>query len=197
MIGPRVRTAAALGTLVALGCTLDMSQKHDCRTNADCVGGRICIVGTCRPANPPDGEPQNPNYAFVTSAPAPIGQLSLDAGDAICNAAAAALPSAGVFRAWLSTSTIDARDRLQGARGWVRADGTPFADTVDDIAHGRIFNPLSIDEHGVTTSQVAVVITGTSADGRLDANMNCGDWTGDPSASATAGTTDGTTGVWT
>ena len=198
MIAPRACATAGLCTLVAaLGCTLDMSQKHSCRTNADCVGDRICIVETCRPAKPPDGEPQNPNYAFVTSSPVPIGQLSLDTADGICNASAAALPSPGLFRAWLSTSAVDARDRLQGARGWVRADGTPFADTVDDIEQGRIFNPLSIDEHGLTLSPVAVVVTGTLADGRLEANMNCGDWNGDASGNATAGTTDGTTGVWT
>jgi hypothetical protein len=89
----------------------------------------------------------------------------------------------------------DARDRLQGARGWIRPDGTPFADTVGDLVAGRIFNAVSLDEHGTPTS--GVVVTGTTVDGRSDPALDCGGWSAGSTGRAIAGTTQGTTGVWT
>jgi hypothetical protein len=189
----RARSAVALYALGgALGCTLDLSQKHDCRVDADCIGDRVCVVGMCR--SPADAT-EVPNYAFVTAAAASVGFETLEAADEICGTAAGAVPLPGHFRAWLSTSATDARDRLQGARGWIRTDGSPFADTVGDITAGRIFNPLSLDEHGTRTS--GLVVTGTAVDGRGDATLDCGDWNDTAQATAIAGTTDGTTGVWT
>lgn len=188
----RAGWAAALCAIGgAFGCTLDLSQKHDCRADADCVSGRICVVGRCQPADATD----IPNYVFVTSAAvAPVFQ-TLDAADEICGTTAGAVPLPGHFRAWLSTSTTPARDRLEGARGWIRPDGSPFADTVEDVALGRIFNPLSLDEHGMRTSDF--VFTGTGVDGHGDAALDCDDWNGAATGMAIAGTTDGTTGVWT
>jgi len=196
MIAPRARTPVGLCiVLAAFGCTLDMSQKHDCRTNADCVGGRICVVGTCRAPDGSGGAGDLPNYAFVTSAPVSIRLQSLDAADEICASLAAAVPLSGQFRAWLSTSMTDARDRLENARGWIRPDGSPFADTLDDLTQGRIFNTLSLDEHGLPVS--GVVVTGTDRDGHADAANDCDDWSATATTSATVGTTAGTTNVWT
>jgi hypothetical protein len=191
------RSAAGMCAIVAaFGCTLDLSQKHDCRVDRDCLAGRACVAGTCRSPDGADGAADVPNYLFVTSATVSTGLQSLDTADALCANSATAAHLSGQFRAWLSTRTSDARDRLQGARGWIRPDGSPFADTVADIAAGRIFNPPSLDENGVRASG-AVVITGTGVNGRADAVQNCGDWTEGATGKALAGTTDGTTGVWT
>ena len=78
------------------------------------------------------------------------GDLGGQAGaDAECAslAAAANLPS-GTYKAWLSTSTLNAAAKLGTARGFVRPDGQPFADQVSDIAAGNILNPLILDESG-------------------------------------------------
>jgi hypothetical protein len=121
---------------------------------------------------------------------------SLDAADQICASAAAAGPWPGHFRAWLSTSTTNAIDRLGTASGWIRTDGAPFADTRADLISGRIHNPIDRDELGMRVSDR--VLTGTSAAGRgsVDPMFDCGDWSDDGSGTAIAGTTDGTTGVW-
>ena len=42
----------------------------------------------------------------------------------------------GDFVAFVSTSTVQARDRLTGSRGWVRLDGLPF---VDQVLQDRVF----------------------------------------------------------
>jgi len=195
MTAARLSRSAATGyALVAvLGCTLDMSQKHDCRADKDCNEGRACVSGKCQ--SPLDGAVQTPNYVFVTSAAVSAGFQSLDAADQMCATAATTAQLPGRFRAWLSTSTVDARDRLQGARGWIRRDGVPFADTVADVVAGRIFNPVVLDENGTPTS--SAVITGTTVDGRGDATLDCGDWTATSTGRVIAGSTDGTTGVWT
>src|SRR5215510_6780649 len=74
------------------------------------------------------------NLVFVTSQHVIAGQLgSLAAADAVCNESAANAGLPGVYVAWLSTSATNAIDRLAGARGWVRPDGRPFADTSADI----------------------------------------------------------------
>jgi hypothetical protein len=189
------KLAFAAASLLVIGCTLDLSQKHDCRNDGDCIGGRICVVGRCQPPTATDGGNESPNYVFVTSATVSTVFQSLDDADQVCAGAATMAGLPGHFHAWLSTSAAHARDRLQGARGWIRPDGAPFADGVEDVVAGRIFNPASLDENGAPTS--GPVVTGTAVDGRGDATLDCGDWSATATGTAIAGTTQGTTGVWT
>jgi len=125
-----------------------------------------------------------PNVVFLTSverAPPLFG--GIDGADDLCQdlaAAAADLPD-GTYRAWLSSASdgIDARDRLGGARGWVRPDGKPFADTVGDLVAGRIFYPAALDQNGDDQSGGpvgALVATGTAADGTATGE-DCGGFT--------------------
>ena len=84
-----------------------------------------------------DGGP-SVNIAFVTSTSVQISTLGGHLGaDALCaqRAEAGGLPS-NTYVAWLSTSTVDAKTRLAGARGWVRPDGLPFADTLESPRGG-------------------------------------------------------------
>jgi hypothetical protein len=118
----------------------------------------------------PDGPA---NLVFVTSQHVIAGQLgSLAAADARCNDAAGGAGLPGHYVAWLSTSKTSAIDRLAGARGWVRPDGRPFADTPADIAAGRIWYPASIDENGAASA--TLVITTSDAHGRFD-GKSCSD----------------------
>jgi len=121
--------------------------------------------------------PSQPNIAFVTSI-AYTGNLGgLSGADQKCQdlAKAASLPD-NTYRAWLSTSSVNAIDRLGSARGWVRVDGKPFADTKADIPY-KIYYPLRIDELGNDEKDFgSLVWTGTNPDGTLVSNT-CDDWT--------------------
>jgi hypothetical protein len=119
---------------------------------------------------PPDAA-QPPNYMFVTSIVGTANTLA--EADAFCATRAGSATGvdlgSGHYVAWLSDSTTNAIDRLQGARGWIRPDGLPFADTAADIAAGNLFYPPRIDElqqdQGMTSMTAA---TGTQADGTQD-----------------------------
>ena len=145
------------------------------------------------------------NYVFMTSKKFTPGaaysgngsttfQGLLDA-DQICNDLAkgsTVLPHDPErhYVAWLSTSTIDAKDRLvtpdrmKKPQGWIRPDGLPFADSIDALTEtGQIFYPLRIDEDGSDVVQAGtlgpdvVVATGTDALGTYSAAIGSAqDW---------------------
>ena len=116
-----------------------------------------------------------PNLAFITST-FHAGDLGGLAGaDAVCNQAAADAGLPGVYAAWLSTETTDARDRFDGASGWVRPDGLPFAASVAGLISGRILYPPRIDQTGA--DQQRSLWTATAADGTYDGSGDCGGWT--------------------
>src|SRR5213592_2896892 len=95
---------------------------------------------TCEPV------PTDANYVFVTSTTHAPDELGPADADRICNARAQAAGLPGTYVAWLSSSTEPARDRLGSARGWVRLDGLPFTDTLADLAAGKVFYPVGLDE---------------------------------------------------
>ena len=123
-----------------------------------------------------------PNIAFVTSLASYSGNLGgLEGADEQCQslATAAGLPQ-NTYKAWLSTSSVNAIDRLGSGRGWVRVDGKPFADTREDIAAGKIFHPLRVDENGDydNHSWGTSVWTGTGGSGTVHPSSGtCSDWT--------------------
>jgi hypothetical protein len=125
----------------------------------------------------PDAAITDYNVAFVTSTTQMAGALGGLAGaDAICQARAQAASLPGTFVAWLSTSTVNARDRLGTARGWVRTDGLPIADTVADLAADRLLYPIALDEFGVNVGPNVEPETG-SQNGTVFAGETCGDYT--------------------
>jgi hypothetical protein len=141
------------------------------------------------------------NVVFVTSTTTAPGDFKgLSGADEICRGRAAAGRLSGNYVAWLSTSTVNAKERLFAARGWIRPDGRPFADTVDDIVNGRIYYPPNVDESGqqVPDVRVAEVATGTWLDGLRDPwnTAYCGDWN-DSAGSVEAGDAFGGTFLWT
>jgi hypothetical protein len=125
------------------------------------------------------------NYVFLTSTTYVPGTLGGVAGaDSQCNALAQAAHLPGQFRAWLSTSTVDAKARLvtqggQAASGWVRPDHRPFAASLDQMLSGAILNPLRIDETGIDqypAADTVFVATGTNRDGTRNMTQTAGDW---------------------
>lgn len=115
-----------------------------------------------------------PNRAFVLDAFTNGAFGGVGPADQLCANAASAAGLAGVFVALLSTSTLDARDRLAGSRGWIRTDGAPVADTAAALFAGAMFNPIDRAANGMPVS--GSVWTGTNADGRKSPD-HCNDWT--------------------
>lgn len=120
-------------------------------------------------------QPQPPNRVFVTSTaylPAQLGGIS--GADIKCSEVAAQAGMGGSFIAWLSSSQVDARDRLGSASGWLNTREYPFADQQAELlTQGQVYYPIAYDESGLpVTGKVA---TGTTASGTAAAE-NCDDW---------------------
>jgi len=123
------------------------------------------------------------NVVFLTSATydgSINGTPGLAGADAKCAglAASAGLPT-GTYKAWLSTSTVNAVSRLGSARGFVRPDGAPIADQISDLTSGKILNPIELDETGTNQRfpENSDVWTGSTNDGTLGSSGACDDWT--------------------
>jgi len=119
----------------------------------------------------------------------------LDGADAICQRLAEAAGSTGkTWRAYLSTATVNARDRI-GAGPWHNAKGVLIAASIDDL-HDPAKNMIT-KETGLTEAGAIVpgrgdqpnqhdILTGTNADGTANENT-CGDWTLNGEGSAMVG----------
>jgi hypothetical protein len=117
----------------------------------------------------------------------------LAGADEFCRAkAVAAVPDADnkMWRAYLSTSTVDARDRI-GLGPWFNRNGVMIAADVQSLhtpASNLINKMNGLDENGQTvpgrgdTPNQHDVVTGSNAQGMATANT-CNDWTSsDPMA---------------
>jgi len=118
--------------------------------------------------------------------PGANGNTGLAAGDAICQdrAAAAGFVNASRFKAWLSSTTVNAIDRLTSAGPWGRADGVIVATSKADLTDGTVGASI-LDQNGKV--QTNYVFTGTLRSG-LVGTGTCGDWTvGDATQTAESG----------
>ena len=134
---------------------------------------------------------------FVTSAgPGDGANLGgLDGADAQCQKLADAAGAGGkTWRAYLSSSTANARDRI-GDGPWHNAKGELIASTVDEL-HGdanKISKQTGLTEAGAVvngrgdTPNMHDILTGSNADGTVATDMTCGDWTNTGAGSAFVG----------
>ncbi len=109
----------------------------------------------------------------------------LEGADAHCASLAEAAGVTGkTWHAYLSTSTVDARDRI-GTGPWYNAKGVKIADDVASLhsdANG-INKETGLTEKGAVvpgrgdTPNEHDILTGTNADGTKIADQTCGDWT--------------------
>ena len=128
-----------------------------------------------------------PNVAFVTATTHNGNIGGLAGADSICQNAAAAQAIPGTFRAYLSSSNVNAVTRLGTASGWARVDGKPIAGTANDFASGRFFYPLRITNTGVDVGDVRAM---TASNGGVFSGSACSDYTSTSGvivAGATAG----------
>jgi len=135
---------------------------------------------------------------FVTSRGEPNGGNlgGLDGADALCDTLATAVSAElgnKTWRAYLSTATVNARDRI-GTGPWFNQAGKLVANTVDQLvdqgAGGTLEQTwatgdatIALDELG---NQVPTggnggvqhdILTGTLADGTVATGFTCSDWT--------------------
>jgi cysteine-rich repeat protein len=117
--------------------------------------------------------------AFVSSVTHKAGDLtSLALADARClqRAYDGGLAHPEGFRAWLSTSEVDARDRFdRGRRGRiVLINGLVVAAGWPELLAGALDNPLEVTE--LSTTYHGKVWTGTKSDGTAAESGHCLDW---------------------
>ena len=138
---------------------------------------------------------------FVTSVKYNAGELqSLYIADALCanRADDQGFPDALKYRAWLSDSTTDARDRFKQGRGrLVMVNGLVLAASWSALLAGELQTPFEVTEKSQTYH--GPVWTGTQPDGTLVPGAeNCDDWSTDSFLkTAYYGYSDRTTPEWT
>jgi hypothetical protein len=153
------------GTTIFLSATPGTNQSFLGWSGASCTGVGGCQVtinsNTTITANfsPP------PNVMFTTSTIYTPNLGGLSGADAKCNQLAAAAGLTGNYVAWLSTTSVSAVSRLNGASGWVRRDGRPVFNSVDDLYKNRVFYPPRLDESGNDVVASPWVMTNTKSDG--------------------------------
>ncbi len=132
--------------------------------------------------------------AFVTSQAVTGDFGGPKKADDLCNtlAAAAALPGAGTYLAWLSDATTAPNQRFfKSTRPYIRPDGEPIAADWNDLTSGELLAPIEIDEHGQDIgigngncfNLTALVWTNTTITG-VATGGSCDQWTRQDSSGA-------------
>jgi hypothetical protein len=119
----------------------------------------------------------------------------LDGADAHCQQLAEAAGAGGkTWRAYLSTGTTDARERI-GSGPWHNADGNLIAEDVDTLHSdgNTISKQTALSEQGEEIQGRGDepnrhdILTGSDPDGRAVADMTCNDWTSNDEGQAIVG----------
>jgi hypothetical protein len=157
---------------------------------APCPGpARFCMFNATQSVElGPRYERINNNLMFVTSKTYdfPGAGTGLAGADNLCRAAATEAGLAGTYVAVLSDDVTAAPGRLvkgtMYARGFVRLDGKPIADTASNLlVEHRVWYPIAFDEHGTLALRFAW--NGSNSDGSPNGpGGDCNGW------SSTAGT---------
>jgi len=185
--------AAAIVVLVAWGCgqpggELVDAAPGDGRAHGDAPAQPPGDAPVTPPPGDAPGIPPGGKRVFVTSLRYSAdlrsagGQATgLASADAICQTLADASSLGGTFRAWISTTQVDAIDRVTGPGPWYRMDGAVvFANRA---ALGTTpLAAISIDEKGGHPDPYYESWTGTALGGHrapLGArqSVTCYDWT--------------------
>jgi hypothetical protein len=178
--GSTCQATYAYATAVTLSAAPDANQYFMGWDSTACTGTGICAFTLTSNMVVRASFSPPPNIVFTTSTTQTAALGGLAGADAICAQRALAAGLAGTYRAWLSTSTVNAIDRLGSASGWVRPDGKPVLNNVADISQNKFFYPPRLDEFGNDLGGDAVVMTATGPDGTLVTSTmytTCGDFT--------------------
>jgi hypothetical protein len=149
--------------------------------------------------------PANMGFFVTSTNPGKGGNLGgLEGADAHCQMLASAVGAGGkTWRAYLSTSTANAKDRI-GSGPWYNSKGVLIAQNVADLhsANNKINGETALNEKGMAPNYLAGnppqpvaqplqhdILTGTNEDG-TKADMTCNNWTDGGDATAMLGHAD-------
>ncbi len=160
----------------------------------------IAILAGCAGVTPTQDKTMS---FFITSANPGNGANfgGLAGADAHCTALAAAAGAVGkTWKAYLSSSQEDARDRI-GAGPWYNANGVMVAENVEQLHsdENNLSKETSLSETGAVINGRGDdpnrhdILTGSSPDGRLSGDA-CADWTSGADGAAMVGHHDRTGG---
>jgi hypothetical protein len=142
------------------------------------------------------GSELTPSRIFVTDTTQDAALGGIVGANALCASQAAAASLQGDFRAWLSTSSSAAGDRLAQSGGpYVLVDGTRIADNWGDLTDGSIQAPINLDANGLTRD--GDVWTGTLPDGSTYSGGDCEGFTSDSAGLSLCGSTQFADNRWT
>jgi hypothetical protein len=171
-------------------------SSPDCAASDDCLvtlNASVSLTATFQTLSN--------NLIFVTSSTYPTNLGGLAAMDAECNRVASAAGINGAagtdFIAGASDSQRSLRQRLGTARGWVRRDGLPIGDTLEEIfdQSQMLYSPI-LTEHGRPSADALLALTGTDPTGNASPDT-CKDWTSlDSGVSFSAGLPGGSPRNW-
>ncbi|MFH1807716.1 MAG: hypothetical protein ABIJ09_03150 [Pseudomonadota bacterium] len=174
-------------------------------TNGSCSDTNHLICFELGSGEPLPDFAQDGKKAFVTTVSGTgdlsswgdaAGQTGVAAADAVCQAQAGEASLSGSFKAWLSTSSVDAIDRFTSDGPWVTLDGVLIASSKADLTDNWLFTSINrtTDGHYLSADSVR---TGTGSDG-VHTSDNCQDWTSASSGdSCSVGAANSTGSGWT
>lgn len=190
-------TAAVLLAGTALGCGGDDAADGPSDPTAECAESCADTCdATCSGACGSCGDGQICSSAGSCIAPAPaemsffvtsVGNGArggdfggIDGADGFCQSLAGAAGSARTFRAYLSTSSEDARDRI-GAGPWTNFAGDVIAADVEALHAEGLAAAHALDETGQPVPNVSPdnehdILTGSKLDGTAS-GASCADYT--------------------
>jgi len=149
------------------------------------VGGALIKVTNT------DGQQATASFIYINSQ-IPIGTVFLTSAtytgnlggllgaDSKCQALANTAGFGGTWTAWLSTSIVNAKDRITN-NAYSRLDSAPIANSKNELIDGSITNIISLMDNGYVDSG-SLVFTGTKADGTGYSLNTCNDWTSSAAA---------------
>jgi hypothetical protein len=179
---------------------------------AELVERTLTVAGPGCPTDGGAGDAARPPFCpggkcvFVTSATFNGNLGGLAGADARCQAAADAVGVRGTYRAWLSTNTVAARDRLTHATvPYYLIDGTLVANSWADLVGGGPRHAISVSEKNTAPPNANVCVGGYSvwtathvsgAQSVPGADVFCGEWNSTGNG-ATVGSSMSTGMYWT
>jgi len=156
---------------------------------------RIVLSAVALALTPSIGAPVN-QRVFVSKQEVSGNLGGLSGADALCQGWAQAAGLGGIWVAWLSTGTIDARDRFAGDGPFVRTDGQVIADDRADLLDYSLDVAIQLDEYGAS-SGYNIVVTGSTANGLKHVGYTyCDDWTSSASNQTAVGGATSTGSGW-
>lgn len=125
--------------------------------------------------------PPPPKRVFISSKTTQSNFGGLAQADAICQSAATGAGLSGTYKAWLSTSGVNASTRLSHSSvPYVLVDGTVVATDWNGLVSGApLKSAIDLDETGmfvIAGTTTGITWTGTDTSGAYSGEA-CGDWT--------------------